>query len=1467
MSDDKYDFKHIALGRTFRELVSSASESDDSDLSKAFYESRGISWSDLQQEYRVVILSEAGSGKTEEFRIVARQLKSEGKAAFFLRLENIPSHFSTAFDIGTEQEFIDWLASGEDGWIFLDSVDEARLRHPKDFELALRLLGDKLKLALDRTHVFLSGRMSAWRPKTDLDKAKASLPFAGTTKVADEPVEREDGDLFDESETDDAEHGEHTFIPRTVNNKPNSTAPFRILALEGLSRDQVEIFTAARGVNDVKAFVGAIERADAWSFAALPQDLEDLIASWLKRGAIGTRGTIIRDGIERRLKERDQERADAVPLSDAKAWNGALLLAAAATLTRNPSIQVPDGKDGLDGIPVDKVLPDWLPEERKALLERPIFDAAIYGSVRFHHRTVREYLTGEWLREMLLHPASRRAIENMFFKVQYGVEVVVPVMRPILPWVALYDDRIRERVRKIAPEVLFEAGDPSSLPLPTRQQVLGEITQQLTEGRSPTAPTHFAAVQRFAHPDLSDDICRLLSEYGDSDEAASFLLRMIWIGEIKDALPEAKQEALSPTSSKYRRIAAIRAVQAIGSDEDVSAIREAVAADPSPPNREWLNELCETLKGSDEELEWLLGMLARTEAIEKYAVDHLQDGVTKFVHRISVRQIPRLLDGFYQLLSVSPYKDDSYCKISRRYSWLLAPATFAAERLVRARDEAAVAKTTLSVLGMLTMFRHYGNELREQKADFAELVPSWPELNRALFWSEVGRARDDKANTGLSRVTQTWHAYSFGALWKIAGEDFDYFLGEISARNDQDDKLVALSGAIGAYVQLGRGAARLRRLKNAVSGNSELADQLELFLHPPKRDDEYSLQERKWKRQADARARREKDDLKKAREYISNHLETLRDPGFSDPNDVSKTQWYLHHRTTNRGERNGKWTTGDWRSLIPDFGEEIARAYRDGAILHAHRATPRLRSEGTEANRTSASVIFGLSGLAIESRETDNWVETIRPEELDRIWRFASHELNGFPSWFPRLCAQHSKALIAPIMREVEYEISAEPDEGMHYIIDDLAWSGKWAWAELGLAVFDLLREREPRNDQTLNKLLSIVLGSGVPDDQLEALAKSRVENPETRHPVQWYALWAGINPGEAIPAFGAYLDGLRQDNRSSNDAMSYANHLFGDRYSDFPISRTAFRQPRYLEQLYVLLHRHIPRSDDIDRANGGIYSPTLRDRAQDSRNAIFNLLQSISGKEAYLAIKSIADNETDAEAGRWIAHRAHQRAEQDADMSAWTPEQVREFEEEQERTPRNHRELSELAINHLLDLQSDMEDGDSSIAGVLLSIESEEVMRNFLGRELERMSSGRYQIPQEEELADEKRPDLRFHGAGISGPIPTELKIADNWTGPQLFERLENQLSGDYLRDRRSSRGIFLLINRGKKRNRWQLPDETLVDFEKVVDGLQKHWELLSPAYPSVEDIRVIGVDLCKRQRPTSSHTEKSAVVGRLTD
>ena len=114
---------------------------------------------------------------------------------------------------------------------------------------------------------------------------------------------------------------------------------------------------------------------------------------------------------------------------------------------------------------VPSVLADWDDREQAALLTRPVFDEALYGTVRFHHRTVREYLTAEWFAKLLKHETSRRYIESLFFCNQYGIDVVVPTLRPILPWLAIFDENIRARVYKIAPEIFFEGGDPSQLSL------------------------------------------------------------------------------------------------------------------------------------------------------------------------------------------------------------------------------------------------------------------------------------------------------------------------------------------------------------------------------------------------------------------------------------------------------------------------------------------------------------------------------------------------------------------------------------------------------------------------------------------------------------------------------------------------------------------------------------------------------------------------------------------------------------------------------------------------------------------------------------------------------------------------------------------------------------------------------------------------------------------------------------------
>ncbi len=365
----------IELGRTFHELSEHAGKSDDVDLSQVFHVKNNLTWNDVLKIPRVVILSEAGSGKTQEIRNAAKRLRAEGKPGFFLRLELIPDDFDIAFEVGTHKEFETWLASGEMGWLLLDSVDEARLRSPLDFERAVRRLGKLIEAAKGRTHIVITGRMHAWRPKTDFDLCERHIGFPPQLTVSEsEDVELEaDSDAIDELE-DEIDTGEQNHLSGTK---------FKIIALDDLSQQQVKVFATERKVDDVAMFLKEIERVDAWPSTSRPQDLEDVIALWRDTGQIGNRLQIMQNSVDRRLSERDQPRAEAQPLSDDRAREGAMLIAAAATLAQTQVIKVPDGASNSAGLVPKSVLSSWggVTRSRLCCLVQSLMTSSMVGFV------------------------------------------------------------------------------------------------------------------------------------------------------------------------------------------------------------------------------------------------------------------------------------------------------------------------------------------------------------------------------------------------------------------------------------------------------------------------------------------------------------------------------------------------------------------------------------------------------------------------------------------------------------------------------------------------------------------------------------------------------------------------------------------------------------------------------------------------------------------------------------------------------------------------------------------------------------------------------------------------------------------------------------------------------------------------------------------------------------------------------
>lgn len=1424
---------HIELHRTFRELLRDEKQGDDA---RALSTGNAtLTLPSLLNELRVVILSEAGSGKTEEIREAARRLRGKGKAAFFLRLEHVVVDFDTAFEEGTLEEFQAWLASSEQGWLLLDSIDESRLRSPLDFEAAMRKVSKRLSTAKQRTHLLITGRTPAWRPKTDLELCDKFFPVADKNTTTRGNVVMTD---------------EHKRVVAVAD-----ATSFKIVTLEDLSAEQVKHFAEEKGINSTQAFLDAVERADAWSFTARPQDLDELTGFWLDNGAIGSRLELMKNSVNRRLKEPDQTRAEALPLPSDRALEGAQIIAAALMLTNQQTIQVPDGILSSQGLKLDAVLLGWTDREISTLLQRSLFAQDIYGAVRFHHRSVKEYLAAQWFGKLLSQEVSRRKVEEMFFREQYGLEVVVPSLRSLLPWLAMADNRILDRVRRVAPEIVFEGGDPVQLPADVRSSMLEQICDQLASGASTRSMADFAAIQRFAAPDLTSVLRRLIQKYQANNDIVFFLMRMVWQGRLKGALPEAMGVACSPTAGYASRIAAFRAIAELGTIEDMGSIRKWFAEEGDALNRRCMADLVNHVQQPDEQsLHWLLKCIPKLAEYNEYEGTGLSEEIASFFERASLRLVDRGLEMLHELLTSPPVIERLSYEISERYQWLLRAAGVAVLRLINARDASAMMPSSLAVLHVLGVNGRYNVRAFDvKKLGLGEAIHKWPELKWVLFWHIVEQERKNKAEKG-ERVVDAWVALFTATFVSFDGTDFDAAVCAISERPIADDKLVALSLAFRLYVLTDRQRSRNAQLKKAVGDDDTLKTRL-AELMKPKKSDELKRMERenaRWSRRAAGQSAREENARLAAPGKLEAQLDTLRNPGFDDPSAVSQSQYYLYDRMRELEENKGGsgWTNYNWRALEREFGAQTPRAFRDGIVRFWRKHAPKLVSEGAALNSTPLADIFGLAGLTIEAAETPGLFGDLTPANAAVAFRYALRELNGFPLWFPALSDAHLDVVKAMALAEVTFELQ-DDQENAHsqYIIYDLSRFGDWLWDNIALNIFGLLRTHPPKSAERLLHMLDIVQASKLPDATIATLAAEKMTSAGgSKHSPLWLAMWTGVDPGPAIDALEAHLARLGDATARTEFTMRYVTHLLGGDGMSSRV-RAGFRSPAVLRRLYVLVHDHVRSREDIERINGGAYSPGLRDNAQDARERLVGILRDIPGRNAYLALKGISEFHPDPRMRPWFALQARSKAETDSERPAWNSEQVSQFGKEFERTPANHRELFDLAVLRLLDLKHELEDSDASTASVLIHAGLETLVRNWIGVWCSKSSQGRYIIPQEEELPDAKRPDLRWHGFAFKGPVPTELKIADNWTGPQLFERLEAQLAGDYLRDDASTRGIYLLIYRGMQKH-WQLPSGEMANFVELVSALQEHWASVATAHPRVEEIKVIGIDLTKRAK-----------------
>lgn len=1427
----------VPLVRRFSPVAASPGDSEEQQVLE-FFEVRSLNtWKDLDKGYRSVVLAEAGGGKTFEMLERARHLERQGRPAFFIRIEDIEDDFQHSFEVGSADAFEAWRASQMDAWFYLDSVDEARLSNPRTFEKAIRRFSREIKDAQHRAHVCISSRPYAWRARSDRILVQHYLPL---------PTPR----------------SEPTREDRKTTATSGSQGALKVFLLQPLDKGDIRQFAGHRSVPDIDRLIDDLERANLMDLAGRPFDLEAILDKWASDRTLDGRSDLLRHNVETRLKEsHDPDRALRQPLNLEQALAGARRLAAAVVLTGESGIQVPDSTHEQTGIDAEVVLSEWEPEHIRALLERGIFNDVIYGAVRFRHREVREFLAAGWFSELLQRGHSRHEIELLFFREQYGHEFISPRLRAVLPWLILDDNDIRERILADHPEIAMEGGDPARLPLPNRQKILSDVVDRLVRIEDYSASDDNSELARIAHRDLTDHALSLIDQYLENDDALFFLARLVWQGAMSGCVAPLVRVAGDPSREIYTRVAATLAVSTCGTKEQQGDLWDSLlTGDGDIPGR----ILAELVRIADEvAIPKLLQSIDRLPPDPDSSKTILTSALHDFVDRLQLpagdgadEPFQELMGGLRSFLNRTPYFRPGSCDISKEFSWLLAPAKHAVERLVLARSSLAFNEHTLALLRTAPTARHWvDRSLDDRKSKLAQLISDWPELNDALFWYSDKATRSQRE----AKVMDPGNVLPLDIAdhyWEFGPDSFERVLDWVRAREPEEEQRLALSLAFRIFVQSEKPSEWRKRLHDSVRGNPGLSAWLHELLNPVVSKE--TLEEtRKWEEYQRKLERERRESAEARLEWIVRlkaNPDVVRSPPNLKPGEMSGDQCRLLKEVQRNDERTD-YSGAAWRTLIDEFGEEVARAYRDAAMAHWRRFTPVLGSEGGNTRSLPYPLLFAMAGLAIEAEEEEGFPRHLSAPEVCLALRYIVHELNGFPRWLEPMYDECPQEVLKAVLTELYWELdNTNSSEPMHYILHDLVYYAPWLHSALAEPLLAWTRCCQLPSDDALRYSFHILRGGNLLTSELAMVAKTKASDHSGEYRASWYALWVDVEPETGVDAVTTWLEGLDCD-EGSHAAQVFITTFMGDRrHVGGGPSFEYFKTPKHLKSLYVLMHRHIRVAEDINRIGRGAYSPELRDEAQNARERVLNLLAEIPGKETYIALTDLAEMHSYPSFRAWMAKRARECAEKDGDLEPWTPQQVGEFDAKLTRTPETQRQLFDLTVCRVTDLKNWVERGTDSPFRTWQRAEDELEVRNLVAGWLNQKWGNPYTVAQEPELANRQRIDIWLQNERAPSPVPIELKLLDKgWSGPDLCKSLRNQLVGKYLRDATGGWGLMLLVWKGSNPERNWIIGGRRVGIPNLKEALRAYWETISNSFPNVAAVEVVLIDLTLRGNRSS--------------
>ena len=391
--------------------------------------------------------------------------------------------------------------------------------------------------------------------------------------------------------------------------------------------------------------------------------------------------------------------------------------------------------------------------------------------------------------------------------------------------------------------------------------------------------------------------------------------------------------------------------------------------------------------------------------------------------------------------------------------------------------------------------------------------------------------------------------------------------------------------------------------------------------------------------------------------------------------------------------------------------------------------------------------------------------------------------------------------------------------------------------------LLDALEEGDPKHRDVLaDTLRTLALLESPPRAELLRLASTRIPGYGIDDPRHWLWLttWFQVDGMGAI----GFVEGILTE-LDDPDAyvVSVCNALRGRHSDGIGFPNPDYLAPACLARLIPIVFGYVRLDEDIQRESGQTYTPTGRDEAQFIRYRLLEILAETDDRQAGRVLIGLLDHPEMAESRDWILHLTEARRKRLADGEPWDPKDIRDFARSFEIKPKSDHDLFKIAVQRLSDIRYLVEQAEVSARTDLRVGDLEPVWRTWFARKLRDSARDSYTVPQEEEI-DLGKPDLRIEAPGMAA-VPIELKCAYRWTGRELFERLENQLVGQYLRPHDAQYGVYLLVFKSGEQSTWKHPGNgRKLSFQALADALQVRADEIVADRNDLYNISVVGID-----------------------